>query len=96
MSDEQARRELEINIDHDAPGHIRQLCQVCVVLPEPEPIHWRAVDPAIWREPERIGLCALETVVCPNCSEWTMVAEHAHFRCRHCGFRDSCCDGAAL
>jgi len=30
---------------------------------------------------------------CPNCGSvegWQ--PEHAHFRCRSCGFRDSCCD----
>ncbi len=28
---------------------------------------------------------------CPHCGG-DMVAEHAHFRCGGCGWRDSCCD----
>ena len=28
---------------------------------------------------------------CPRCGE-AMAAEHAHFRCTDCGWRDSCCD----
>lgn len=30
--------------------------------------------------------------VCPVCEQDTMRAEHAHYRCRMCGWRDSCCD----
>lgn len=29
--------------------------------------------------------------VCPIC-EGEMRPEHAHYRCRACGWRDSCCD----
>ncbi len=28
---------------------------------------------------------------CPHCGG-AMAPEHAHFRCRACGWRDSCCD----
>jgi len=28
---------------------------------------------------------------CPQCGG-DMAPEHAHFRCRSCGWRDSCCD----
>lgn len=28
---------------------------------------------------------------CPHCGG-SMAAEHAHFRCGGCGWRDSCCD----
>jgi hypothetical protein len=28
---------------------------------------------------------------CPMCSG-PLAAEHAHFRCNECGWRDSCCD----
>jgi hypothetical protein len=28
---------------------------------------------------------------CPLCSN-ALEAEHAHFRCPECGWRDSCCD----
>ncbi|MFI5036562.1 MAG: hypothetical protein ACHQFZ_10210 [Acidimicrobiales bacterium] len=28
---------------------------------------------------------------CPHCGS-ALGAEHAHFRCRTCGWRDSCCD----
>jgi len=28
---------------------------------------------------------------CPLCGE-SLHAEHAHFKCRACGWRDSCCD----
>jgi hypothetical protein len=28
---------------------------------------------------------------CPLCGG-TMAPEHAHYRCGHCGWRDSCCD----
>jgi len=28
---------------------------------------------------------------CPMCSG-ALTAEHAHFRCNDCGWRDSCCD----
>jgi transposase len=28
---------------------------------------------------------------CPLCG-FTLSAEHAHFRCTSCGWRDSCCD----
>jgi hypothetical protein len=28
---------------------------------------------------------------CPHCGG-EMAPEHAHFRCRGCGWRDSCCD----
>lgn len=29
---------------------------------------------------------------CPFCERDTMRPEHAHYRCRECGWRDSCCD----
>ncbi|MFY8159252.1 MAG: hypothetical protein ACOVLJ_07415 [Ilumatobacteraceae bacterium] len=28
---------------------------------------------------------------CPHCGS-NLYAEHAHFRCATCGWRDSCCD----
>ncbi|HEX3795302.1 MAG TPA: hypothetical protein VHV57_12455 [Acidimicrobiales bacterium] len=28
---------------------------------------------------------------CPHCAG-QLFPEHAHFRCRSCGWRDSCCD----
>ncbi|MFM7124541.1 MAG: hypothetical protein ACKOXW_04580 [Actinomycetes bacterium] len=28
---------------------------------------------------------------CPHCGS-SLYAEHAHFRCASCGWRDSCCD----
>lgn len=28
---------------------------------------------------------------CPHCGG-NLAAEHAHFKCRQCGWRDSCCD----
>ena len=28
---------------------------------------------------------------CPHCAG-EMLPEHAHYRCRSCGWRDSCCD----
>lgn len=32
------------------------------------------------------------STVCWNCG-LEMQPEHAHYRCRACGWRDSCCDG---
>jgi len=33
--------------------------------------------------------CDLSTT-CPQCDS-QMQPEHAHYRCSHCGYRDSCC-----
>jgi ribosomal protein L40E len=33
--------------------------------------------------------CDLSTV-CPECGA-DLLPEHAHYSCRHCGYRDSCC-----
>jgi len=33
------------------------------------------------------------STICPGCGA-TMAPEHAHYRCRMCGYRDTCCDGA--
>jgi hypothetical protein len=30
------------------------------------------------------------SISCPNC-DTKMQAEHAHYRCLSCGYRDSCC-----
>ncbi|MGH2685181.1 MAG: hypothetical protein ACRDJP_06935 [Actinomycetota bacterium] len=38
-------------------------------------------------EPSRHGTFS----ECPQCGG-AMTAEHAHYRCRACGWRDSCCD----
>ena len=39
------------------------------------------------RSPNRA--CDLDTA-CPRCGTM-MEPEHAHYRCRKCGYRDSCC-----
>jgi hypothetical protein len=33
------------------------------------------------------------STICPDCGN-RMSPEHAHYRCRFCGYRDTCCDGA--
>lgn len=43
-----------------------------------------------WTLPERSVHATFEA--CPQCDGGEMMAEHAHYRCRRCGFRDSCCD----
>jgi hypothetical protein len=34
-----------------------------------------------------------DATICPGCGQ-RMEPEHAHYRCRFCGYRDTCCDGA--
>jgi len=34
-----------------------------------------------------------DATICPSCGQ-QMQPEHAHYRCRFCGYRDTCCDGA--
>ncbi|MGZ4104256.1 MAG: hypothetical protein ACXVP8_03235 [Actinomycetota bacterium] len=40
---------------------------------------------------EQPRTCDLSTT-CLSCGA-EMKPEHAHYRCRECGWRDSCCDG---
>ncbi|HYD11086.1 MAG TPA: hypothetical protein VEA78_13375 [Acidimicrobiales bacterium] len=43
--------------------------------------------PAPVQECSRFGIFT----ECPHCGS-DMAAEHAHYRCTGCGWRDSCCD----
>ncbi|NDD73210.1 MAG: hypothetical protein EBZ52_08585 [Actinobacteria bacterium] len=45
-------------------------------------------------KPESIDSCRTRHAVfseCPHCGS-ALHAEHAHFKCSGCGWRDSCCD----
>lgn len=45
--------------------------------------------PAATCRPARSALGTFDA--CPHCGG-ALAAEHAHFRCSECGWRDSCCD----
>src|ERR1700730_10225541 len=55
----------------------------------PRPIHVRGAAP---RDDLRVAAEDL-TTICPSCGA-RMDPEHAHYRCRMCEYRDTCCDGA--
>jgi Zn finger protein HypA/HybF involved in hydrogenase expression len=41
--------------------------------------------------PSDVKACPTDlSIQCPNC-DTKMQAEHAHYRCPTCGYRDSCC-----
>jgi hypothetical protein len=54
------------------------------------PMHWDQLELPF--SAPAVPCSALATFEeCPMCAS-ALEPEHAHFRCPHCGWRDSCCD----
>src|SRR3954447_18112561 len=90
----------------DMRGSVRESCRDCNFAAHADfardppasryaLVHYLAVH---WEHPElpfaatTVSTCRYATFSeCPLCGD-ALAPEHAHFRCRACGWRDSCCD----